>query len=361
MQAMTRDSVVHAVEAALGSAVVSWEAVSGGDINQAHEAHLADGRRVFVKSNHQALAGMFAAEARGLDWLGQARALRVPDVIAQGPDFLVLECLGRAGVGPTSTICSGADWPRFIARARHILVSTMTTSSGDWRSPMGRSRRGPSSIASAAFCRNSDWPSTVAGPARLCGKGSSVCLRAWKSLSVLPSHPHASMAICGAATPWLTSWGMPCLIDPAVYGGHREIDLAMMRLFGGFGPRVFAAYEEAFPLPHGHQARVPLYQLYFLMVHVNLFGGSLRRFGRTRSGGGVFVVAGSNRNSRRFLGLTVNEDRRMPASELEPAYALTELRRQLGQLHGTRPDFLAARADLVDGHVDARDVLSNRM
>ena len=68
--------------------------------------------------------------------------------------------------------------------------------------------------------------------------------------------------------------GMPCLIDPAVHGGHREIDLAMMRLFGGFGPRVFAAYEEAFPLPPGHEARVPLYQLYFLMVHVNLFGGS---------------------------------------------------------------------------------------
>ena len=68
--------------------------------------------------------------------------------------------------------------------------------------------------------------------------------------------------------------GQPCLIDPAVHGGHREIDLAMMRLFGGFGPRVFAAYDEAFPLPPGHEERVPLYQLYFLMVHVNLFGGS---------------------------------------------------------------------------------------
>ena len=67
--------------------------------------------------------------------------------------------------------------------------------------------------------------------------------------------------------------GAPCLIDPAVYGGHREIDLAMMRLFGGFGGRVFDAYDEAFPLPDGHEERVPLYQLYPLMVHVNLFGG----------------------------------------------------------------------------------------
>jgi fructosamine-3-kinase len=68
--------------------------------------------------------------------------------------------------------------------------------------------------------------------------------------------------------------GVPCLIDPAVYGGHREVDLAMMRLFGGFGERVFRAYEAAYPLAPGHAERVELYQLYPLLVHVNLFGGS---------------------------------------------------------------------------------------
>ncbi|HEY8923631.1 MAG TPA: fructosamine kinase family protein, partial [Polyangia bacterium] len=68
--------------------------------------------------------------------------------------------------------------------------------------------------------------------------------------------------------------GSPSLIDPAVYGGHREVDLAMMRLFGGFGPRVFDAYDESYPLADGHEERVALYQLYPLLVHVNLFGGS---------------------------------------------------------------------------------------
>jgi fructosamine-3-kinase len=67
--------------------------------------------------------------------------------------------------------------------------------------------------------------------------------------------------------------GAPCLIDPAVYGGHREVDLAMMRLFGGFGESVFRAYQEAWPLAPGHAERVALYQLYPLLVHVNLFGG----------------------------------------------------------------------------------------
>ena len=68
--------------------------------------------------------------------------------------------------------------------------------------------------------------------------------------------------------------GEPCLIDPAVYGGHREIDLVTLRLFGGFSPRCFAAYDDAYPLAPGAEGRVPLYQLYPLLVHVNLFGGS---------------------------------------------------------------------------------------
>jgi len=71
--------------------------------------------------------------------------------------------------------------------------------------------------------------------------------------------------------------GLPCLIDPAVYGGHREMDLAMMRLFGGFSERTFAAYAASWPLAPGAAERVPLYQLYPLLVHVNLFGASYLR------------------------------------------------------------------------------------
>lgn len=67
--------------------------------------------------------------------------------------------------------------------------------------------------------------------------------------------------------------GQRWLIDPATYGGHREIDLAMMRLFGGFGPRVFAAYEDASPLADGHEDRLSLYQLVPLLAHALLFGG----------------------------------------------------------------------------------------
>ena len=68
--------------------------------------------------------------------------------------------------------------------------------------------------------------------------------------------------------------GLPCLIDPAAYGGHPEVDLAMMKLFGGFGTRVFDAYRETSPLEPGYEHRTALWQLYPLLVHVNLFGGS---------------------------------------------------------------------------------------
>ncbi len=69
------------------------------------------------------------------------------------------------------------------------------------------------------------------------------------------------------------SQGAPVLVDPAAYGGHREVDLAMMRLFGGFDPAAFAAYEEFAPLAPEHEGRVELFQLFPVLVHAALFGG----------------------------------------------------------------------------------------
>lgn len=70
--------------------------------------------------------------------------------------------------------------------------------------------------------------------------------------------------------------GTPVVFDPAVYYGDREADLAMTRLFGGFGPRFYQAYEEAWPLPPGAAARRELYNLYHVLNHLNLFGGGYR-------------------------------------------------------------------------------------
>lgn len=68
--------------------------------------------------------------------------------------------------------------------------------------------------------------------------------------------------------------GNPVLIDPAVYYGHREADLAMTKVFGGFAPDFYAAYIEAYPLPEGWEYRENLYKLYHILNHLNLFGQS---------------------------------------------------------------------------------------
>lgn len=271
---MRRDAIVAAVEAALGGDVVAWDGVSGGDINDAHEARLADGRTVFVKSNRAAPEGMFAAEAAGLAWLDQAKALRIPKVIAQGPDFLALEfiasgrrqtnfdeALGRglAALHRASPGKFGLDRDNFIGRLpqsnqplatwadfyreRRLLPQLRMAVDGH------RASREMKQGFDRLLPRLEEIVGPAEPPARLHGD-------LWGGNSMTDDH------------------GCPCLIDPAVYGGHREIDLAMMRLFGGFGARVFAAYEEAYPLAPDSETRVPLYQLYFLMVHVNLFGGS---------------------------------------------------------------------------------------
>jgi fructosamine-3-kinase len=68
--------------------------------------------------------------------------------------------------------------------------------------------------------------------------------------------------------------GQACLIDPAVYYGHREIELSFTKMFGGFGGEFYTAYQEVWPLTPGFDSRIDIYNIYPSMVHVNLFGGA---------------------------------------------------------------------------------------
>jgi fructosamine-3-kinase len=271
---MMRGPLLAAVERALGSRVMRSHGVSGGDINQAYEAELADGRRVFVKSNDDAPASMFAAEARGLAWLGEARALRVPAVLAQGPDFLVLEWIesarrtpdfdeqlgrGLAALHRAEPPSFGLDHDNFIGRLTQVNAPRAT-----WPA-FYRDQRLQPQLQLAI-------DGGLAGPVMRHGFE-----RLFEDLDELVGPPEPPARLHGdlwGGNLMVDNRGLPCLMDPAVYGGHREVDLAMMRLFGGFSPSVFAAYHEAHPLSPDHERRLPLYQLYFLIVHVNLFGGS---------------------------------------------------------------------------------------
>jgi fructosamine-3-kinase len=271
-------SVARAVEAALGAACTRATPVSGGDINEAFRVALADGRIVFVKTNDRADLAMFPAEARGLDWLSLASALRVPRVLAASsggaPAFLVLEYLDsgrrvtdfdeRLGRGLAALHRFGApgfglDHDNFIGRLPQHNAS-MPTWAGFYRE-----RRLRPQLERAA-ARGLAPPELKTGFEKLFARMDDV---------VGPVEPPARLhGDLWGGNLHVDERGEPCVIDPAVYGGHREMDLSMMRLFGGFSHATFAAYDEAFPLADGHEERIPLYQLYPLMVHVNLFGGS---------------------------------------------------------------------------------------
>lgn len=271
---MSRD----ALAAALGQEVVALDAIPGGDLNDAYLGGLADGTPFFVKTAADAAPGAYAAEAAGLDWLRDAGGLPVPAVLAVDERFLALEWVeggGRAdpellGRGLATVHRAGAsrpgalppgrdgepyvlgpitlpntprdDWPAFYAESRLLPLTRMAADRG------ALDAAGIKAIESVA-ARIDDLAGPPEPVARLHG-------------DLWSGNVHA-----GAD-------GRPWLIDPAAYGGHREIDLAMLQLFGDPGPDFARAYDEVWPRADGHAERVALHQLLPLLVHAVLFGGS---------------------------------------------------------------------------------------
>ena len=277
---MINAALQEALRSALGSGLKTTRRLSGGDINDAFEVELMSGVRVFLKTNASAPPSMFPAEAAGLDWLRAAGALRVPEVLAVSngrddePGFLVLELLTpgqplrdfdqRLGRGMAELHRFGA--PRFGWERPNFIGSLPQRNQAhdSWADFFWYERLEPqltravtAGLASArlrtGFERLASRLTQLVGPAEA------------------PARLHGDL---WGGNLHIDESGAPCLIDPAAYGGHREVDLAMMRLFGGFGESVFRAYQEVWPLSPGYAERIALYQLYPLLVHLNLFGGS---------------------------------------------------------------------------------------
>jgi fructosamine-3-kinase len=221
----------------------------------------------FLKRNPNAPADFFAVEATGLDWLREAKAVAVPRVIRLAVDHIELERISRgqwtstvderfgreladlhragartfgghggAYIGPLAMPNVPAEsWPAFYVQQR--IEPFLSGISSDARSPI-----------EAVIARIDELAGPAEPPARIHGD-------LWRGNVLADAN----------GTPWV--------IDPAAHGGHRETDLAMLRLFGGFGEWCFAAYDESFPLADGWRERIALHQLHPLLVHCVLFGG----------------------------------------------------------------------------------------
>lgn len=272
-------AIQSAIERQLGAKVVKLSRVSGGDINQAFLAQLDRGDRVFIKTNPGADPGLFPAEAQGLQWLGEPSVLRLPKVLAVSsglvgePAYLVLEYLEP---GPARTSFD-QELGRGLAELHRNGAPNFGLDHDNFIGTLRQSNSVRDSFAEFYWdCRLSPLVRRAHElgllQSRVCTQFDALAPRLDELLGPheAPARLHGDL---WGGNLHRDPAGHPCLIDPAVYGGHREVDLAMMQLFGGFSERVFAAYAECFPLSPGARDRVPLFQLYPLLVHVNLFGG----------------------------------------------------------------------------------------
>ena len=284
-------ALAAAVARAAGAEVTGGSRASGGSINEAWALELAGGGRAFVKTRADAAPGEYATEAAGLGWLAQADAVALPGVLAvadgdgDGPRFLALEWVdagrldakGEEALGRGLAALHAAGAPDFgapppgavgrpgaIAPLRIGELELPNDPAEDWPSFYARRRLEPL----VALCVER---------ATLSAAGTRAVERVCERIAELAGPPEPPARLHGdlwGGNVLAGADGRARLIDPAAYGGHREIDLAMLRLFGAPSERVFAAYAEAAPLADGHGDRVALWQLFPLLVHAALFGGS---------------------------------------------------------------------------------------
>lgn len=285
--------------------------VGGGNINEAFRVVLASGGEAFVKTRPDAAAGEYAAEADGLAWLAEPGALRVPRVLELDESYLALEWVepGRLGADGDGELGRGlaalhaAGAPRFGSFAAPGVPDPADGASDgapEWaegrEDDAGRADDRRSDGRDCAWLGSlrlpnaptEDWPSFYAERrlwplARLARErdalgaaGAQAVERVCERIGELAGPPEPPARLHGdlwSGNVLADAQGRPWLIDPSAYGGHREVDLAMLALFGS-PSRTIAAYGEVAPLADGWQERVGLWQLLPLLAHAALFGGS---------------------------------------------------------------------------------------
>lgn len=253
--------------------------VGGGCIARTARLESARGETLFLKWDGP--AGIYAAEARGLAALAAADAVRVPGVVAHGDvggvGWLLLEWLepGR------STERGWRSFGASLARLHHTRADHFGEGQDNWIGSLPQVNGWSDSWGT--FWRDRRLAPQVER-ALESGRLNADDGRAFDVLfSTLERRLDGPAAADGASLLHGDLWsgnvhtlksGDAALIDPSMYYGHREVDLAMADLFGGFDPAFRRAYEESWPLEPGYrEERRAIYQLYYLLVHVNLFGG----------------------------------------------------------------------------------------
>jgi fructosamine-3-kinase len=265
-----------------GCSVKGERGVAGGCINSCGILTLNTGRRLFIKRNNSEGENMFLQEASGLSALASvAEAPPVPEVLGYGSDgafsFLLMEylepvpgkrdfwedfgrSLARMHKNGRSSEC-GFSEDNYIGASPQLnspmkdWIDFFRIRRLEYQLKMARDRGLADSSMTALVHSVMDHLDQILIP---CDTGGA---------SLLHGDLWSGNFITGPQ-------GRACIIDPAVYYGHREADLAMTRLFGAYDPVFYKAYNELWPLEPGALERTDLYNLYHMLNHLNLFGGS---------------------------------------------------------------------------------------
>lgn len=269
------EDIIRGIAAPLGLHLQSFSRVSGGDINEAFQLRCQEGH-FFLKANQLPQGNeMLLAEVEGLRSLAAAKA-NCPEIIAQGThttwSYLLLSYHAAQAPQP-------AFWTSFGAQL--AALHQATAARHGWPT---------SNFIGSLPQQNAwqlDWPTfyrqqrlqpqieLAVANGLLSNKEETLCQQFLEKIpELLPNEAprllHGDLwsgnFICASDT--------ALFIDPACSYGHREMDLAMSKLFGGFDAPFYEVYAHHFPLLTGHEERVGLYQLYYLFVHLNLFGRS---------------------------------------------------------------------------------------
>lgn len=265
------NALLDAIAAKYNLNLTTTKRLSGGDINNVFLL-TCPAKQYVVKVNHATkFPGMFAAEAKGLELLSQTNSFKIPKVIGTGTvgeeSYLLLEYIPEGN--PTA-----AFWESFATRLAQLHQTTQDQFGLDHDNYIGslpQQNTLHDSVSEFYITQRMEPQFRLAADSGFHFKKLDLF---FKHISdEIPEDPPALIHGDLWAGNYMVSKEVePVLIDPAVAFAPREMDLGMMQLFGGFPQEVFEIYDSVFPLTPNWKQRMDIWQLYYLLVHLNLFG-----------------------------------------------------------------------------------------
>ncbi len=271
-------SIKKKVEDFLKSRIIDSQPVGGGCISNALKIKLQNGDFYFLKTNPSTKNDMFIKEAHGILELQKADAIKVPSVLLYDNEFLLIDYISSGK--------KHKDFSENFGRKFALQHKFNSETYGFYEDNYIGSNPQPN-IASEE--ENNNWTKfyfnkRILYQLQLAEEFGNSTNELRNGISALENKIEEIVTDSGEKPSilhgdlWSGNYmvnedGFACLIDPAVYYGNREADLAMTKLFGGFDSRFYDSYEEAYPLPDGFEYRENIYKLYHVLNHLNLFGG----------------------------------------------------------------------------------------